>query len=213
LTTDRSKDVAVLYVEDAIDQALLVKAFFSAMSGFAVTHAQDGEKAVQLATDRSWDLLVTDLNLPGVDGFAVIRALRAKHPRAPILVTTGYTQAEYEEHALRSGADQVMIKPLNQNDFVARVHSMAETSLAPAADEPTVVLAIEGKLGDAAMGCGGTLMTEVAKGHTVVVIPICSSPNDATPEELKAAVISANILVSSSGSTAPSSGTSPVRRT
>ena len=194
MTADRSKDLAVLYVEDAIDQALLVKAFFSAMAGFSVTHAQDGEKAVQLTTDRSWDLLVTDLNLPGVDGFAVIKAFRAKYPRGPILVTTGYTQAEYEEHALRSGADQVMIKPLNQDEFVARVRSMAERSHALAADEPAVVLAIEGRLGDAEMGCGGTLMTEVAKGHAVVVLPILSSPNDATPEELKAAGIAANIL-------------------
>jgi hypothetical protein len=44
------------------------------------------------------------------------------------------------------------------------------------------------------MGCGGTLISEVAKGHTVVVIPICSTADDATPEELKAAGIAANIL-------------------
>jgi len=58
----------------------------------------------------------------------------------------------------------------------------------------TVVVAIEGRLGDAEMGCGGTLMAEVAKGHTVVVIPLCHAPDDATPEELKAASIAANIL-------------------
>ena len=194
MSADRSTDISVLFVEDAIDQALLVKSFFSTMSGFSVTHAQDGEKAVQLIAERSWDLLVTDLNLPGVDGFAVLKTFRAKYPRGPILVTTGYTQAEYEEHSLRSGADQVMIKPLNQDEFVSRVRSMVEKGHEPATDEPTVVLAIEGRLGDAEMGCGGTLMAEVAKGHTVVVIPICSSPDAATPEELKAAGIAANIL-------------------
>lgn len=194
MSADRSQDVAVLYVEDAIDQALLVKAFLNAMSGFSVTHAQDGEKAVQLIAEKPWDLLVTDLNLPGVDGFSVIKAFRARHPRGPILVTTGYTQAEYEEHALRSGADQVMIKPLNQEEFVARVRSMVEKGHEPADDEPSVVVAIEGRLGDAEMGCGGTLMAEVAGGHTVVVIPICRAADDATPEELKAASISANVL-------------------
>jgi DNA-binding response OmpR family regulator len=184
----------VLYVEDAIDQALLVKAFFSRMSGFSVTHAQDGEKAVQLIGEVDWDLLVTDLNLPGVDGFSVIKAFRARYPRGPILVTTGYTQAEYEEHALRSGADQVMIKPLNQEEFITRVQSMVERSQAPAPDEPTVVVAIEGRLGDAEMGCGGALMAELAQGHSVVVIPICQDAADASPEELKAASISANVL-------------------
>jgi CheY-like chemotaxis protein/LmbE family N-acetylglucosaminyl deacetylase len=164
------------------------------MTGYSVTHAQDGQRAAKLIGEKSWDLLVTDLNLPGIDGFGVIKAFRAKYPRGPILVTTGYTQAEYEEHALRGGADQVMIKPLNHEEFVARVRAMTERGQAPAAFEPTVVVAIEGRLGDAEMGCGGTLMTAVAKGDSVLVIPICHNPDDASPEELKAAAIAANIL-------------------
>lgn len=194
LSADRPKDTAVLYVEDAVDQALLVKAFFNKMPGFSVTHAQDGEKAVQLIEQKPWDLLVTDLNLPGVDGFSVIKSFRAKYPRGPILVTTGYTQAEYEEHALRSGADQVMIKPLNRQEFEARVESMVEKARAPEPERPTVVMAVEGRLGDAEMGCGGTLMAALAAGRTVVVVPICENANDATPEELKAASISATVL-------------------
>lgn len=194
MSAERPQSVAVLYVEDAIDQALLVKAFFSRMQGFSVTHAQDGEKAVQLIADESWDLLVTDLNLPGVDGFSVIKAFRAAYPAGPILVTTGYTQAEYEEYALRSGADQVMIKPLSQEDFVARVRSMVEKEEPPYPDEPTVVVAVEGRLGDAEMGCGGSLMLELAMGHQVVVIPICRDAADASPEELKAAAIASNVL-------------------
>lgn len=192
--SDPSRPVRVLYVEDAVDQALLVKAFFNTLKGFTVTHAQDGDSALKLIEGKPWDILVTDLNLPGADGFALIKAFRAKYRRGPILVTTGYTQAEYEEQSLRSGADQVMIKPLNQNEFVARVQAMVEAAQAPEEAEPSVVLAIEGRLGDAEMGCGGTLMAEVAKGHTVVLVPICRSDRDATPEELKAASIAANIL-------------------
>ena len=59
-------------MEDAFDQALLVKAFFNALPGFTVTHAQDGDQAIKLITSQSWDILVTDLNLPGTDGFTVI---------------------------------------------------------------------------------------------------------------------------------------------
>jgi CheY-like chemotaxis protein len=184
----------VLYVEDAIDQALLVKTFFSTMSGYQVTHAQDGDAALRLISGKPWDLLVTDLNLPGADGFALIRAFRAKFAHGPVLVTTGYTQPEYEEQALRAGADQVLIKPLNQEEFVGRVRAMVAKGHAEEPDDDNVVLAIEGRLGDAEMGCGGTLMSEVAKGHTVVVLPICHSPQDVTPEELKGAAIAADIL-------------------
>ena len=194
MSSDPSRSVRVLYVEDAVDQALLVKAFFSAIGGFTVTHAQDGDTALKLIASKPWDILVTDLNLLGADGFALIKAFRVKFRRSPILVTTGYTQAEYEEQALRAGADQVMIKPLHQDEFTARVRAMAEARQKPEEDEPAVVLAIEGRLGDAEMGCGGTLMAEVAKGHTVVLVPICRTEEDVTSEELKGAAVAAKIL-------------------
>lgn len=185
----------VLYVEDAFDQALLVKAFFNALPGFSVLHAQDGDRAIERLEAERWDLLVTDLNLPGADGFTIIRRARALYPRIPILVTTGYTQAHYEEQALRAGADQVMIKPLSQNDFVSRVWSLLEsdTSLDEAVPDE-VVLALEGRLGDAEMGCGGVLMRATDNGATVVIVPIVSSEDAVSPLELKAASLAANIL-------------------
>ena len=184
----------VLYVEDAFDQALLVKAFFNGLPDFKVTHTQDGDQAAHLIETEEWDLLVTDLNLPGTDGFAIIRKLRQVSPSTPILVTTGYTQAQYEEQALRAGADQVLIKPLTQNDFVSRVWSLIERADTLVYDESDVVLAIEGRLGDAEMGCGGTMMRAVEEGRTVVLVPLLRSADDASPEELKAATISANVL-------------------
>lgn len=186
----------VLYVEDAFDQALLVKAFFNGLPGFTVVHAQDGDQAVRLVESRTWDLVVTDLNLPGTDGFAVIRAARAKAPEVPILVTTGYTQAQYEEQALRAGADQVMIKPLVQNDFVSRVWSMIERPRTPEGDESDeVVLALEGRLGDAEMGCGGTMMKALQGESSVVIVPVLSMVEDEDVlAELKAAAIAADIM-------------------
>ena len=189
--------VRVLYIEDAFDQALLVKAFFNTLPGYQVTHAQDGDQAVKLVKNERWDLIVTDLNLPGADGFTVIRTARERSPTIPILVTTGYTQAQYEEQALRAGADQVMIKPLNQDEFIARVVRMAE----PGPDAPPelaeldeVILVIEGRLGDAEMGCGGTLMKAVEEKEQVVVVPVLDAPDAASHEELKAASIAAIIL-------------------
>lgn len=184
----------MLYIEDAFDQALLVKAFFNALPGFSVVHVQDGDQAMNRLEKERWDLIVTDLNLPGADGFAIIRRARALFPSLPILVTTGYTQAHYEEQALRAGADQVLIKPLSQNDFVSRVWAMIEREDVFEVAEPKVVLAIEGRLGDAEMGCGGTLMRALEDEAAVVVIPILMDKDDASQTELKAASIAADIL-------------------
>jgi CheY-like chemotaxis protein/LmbE family N-acetylglucosaminyl deacetylase len=185
----------VLYVEDAFDQALLVKAFFKVMPGFSVVHSQDGDQAVSLIDDQEWDLLVTDLNLPGTDGFAVIRSMRARQPDVPILVTTGYTQAQYEEQALRAGADQVMIKPLSQNDFVSRVQIMVSRAQVPEPESPDeVILAVEGRIGDAEMGCGGSLMRGAERGARVVIVPVLGKETGDTHAELKAAAISSRVL-------------------
>jgi two-component system, NtrC family, response regulator HydG len=194
LSSDSPQTVRVLYVEDAFDQALLVKAFFNALPGFTVAHAQDGDQALKLIEAEPWDLLVTDLNLPGTDGFTVIRRMRAKSPAVPVLVTTGYTQAHYEEQALRAGADQVMIKPLSQNDFVSRVWTMVEKSEAPTDTDDHVILTIEGRLGDAEMGCGGAMMRAAEGEASVVVMPILKSEGDTSHAELKAASIAADIL-------------------
>ncbi len=197
MSSEAPRTIRVLYVEDAFDQALLAKAFFNALPGYTVVHSQDGDHAIRLVENETWDLLVTDLNLPGTDGFAVIRAMRKQHPTVPILVTTGYTQAQYEEQALRAGADQVMIKPLTQNDFLQRVQAMAERAEAPKAEAEArneVVLAIEGQLGDAEMGCGGSLMRAAEGGAQVVIIPVLGPADEDTQPELKAASIASSIL-------------------
>ena len=75
----------VLFVEDEVDHAHLVQTFFAGMPEFAVTHAQDGDHALRLLAEGGWDLLVADLNLPGADGFQVIRGAKKASRRS----TTG----------------------------------------------------------------------------------------------------------------------------
>ena len=190
--------VRVLYLEDAFDHALLVKAFFKTLPTYQVTHAQDGDRAIELLNRGPWDLIVTDLNLPGTDGYTVIRKARQLSSSLPILVTTGYTQAQYEEQALRAGADQVMIKPLQQHEFVTRVVRMVEqnryATAEPNEDMDGVILVVEGRLGDAEMGCGGIMMKATNETETVVVLPILNQADDVSHEELKAASIASNIL-------------------
>ncbi len=190
-----SDAVRVLYVEDAFDQALLVKAFFNTLPAFSVTHAQDGDTAIDLISAESWDILVTDLNLPGKDGFSIIRALRASGSKIPVLVTTGYTQAHYEEQALRAGADHVMIKPLSQADFIERVQEMVQAPRAtPAVSGDEMIVVVEGRLGDAEMGCGGSLMKAVQAGGSAVIIPLLLTEDSGTYSELKAAAAAADVL-------------------
>jgi two-component system, NtrC family, response regulator HydG len=183
----------VLYVEDAFDQALVVKAFFAEGGEYQVTHSQDGDQAVQLLGSQGWDLVVTDLNLPGTDGFEVIRAAKALDQPPPVLATTGYTGAEYHDEALRAGADDLLIKPLQKDEFLQHVRALVSGSEDAAAPAGTI-LAVGGLLGDVEMGCGGTLMRAARSGQTVVVVPLCGDESDSDGALLEAAKQAAGIL-------------------
>ncbi|TVP75792.1 MAG: response regulator [Gemmatimonadales bacterium] len=133
--------IPILLVEDDLDQAHLVKFLLEAGGDYAVTLAQDGDRALKLLDQGPWKLVITDLNLPGADGTAVVAAARSAHPDLPILATTGYTGPEYAQRASELGADAVMVKPLDRDDLLSRVRDLLsgkQRRFAPSANpQPT----------------------------------------------------------------------------
>ena len=182
MSPDPATPIRVLFVEDAFDQALLVKAFLSSAGGYEVVHSQDGDQAVRLLHEQEWHIVVTDLNLPGTDGFEVIRVARAKDAALPILATTGYTGIEYHEQAIRAGANDILTKPLEREEFLAHVTGLlsdAPSAVATGGTSTDAILAVGGLAGDVEMGCGGTLMEAADNGCSVVVLPLAKDERDA----------------------------------
>lgn len=181
-------------MEDAFDQALVVKAFLQSRGGFEVTHSQDGDHAARLLREEKWDLLITDLNLPGIDGFELCRIARGLDNPPPILAVTGYTGAHYQEEAFRAGAAELLTKPLDKDDFLAKVSELTGTAGLPSLTDRRVVLAVGGLVGDVEMGCGGTLLKEREQGTTVIIVPMCRDQMDPSGRSLDGAVKAAAIL-------------------
>jgi CheY-like chemotaxis protein/glutaredoxin len=180
VTSDPTK-IRVLFVEDAFDQALLVKAFLSSAEKFDVTHSQDGDKAAELLRSKDWDLFITDLNLPGVNGFELIRISKKAHPDLPVMATTGYTGAHYQEEAFRAGASDLMTKPLEREDFLDRVAKLVGTeegSPPPPPPPQGSILAVGGMVGDAEMGCGASLAHWASQGKSVYILPMFGLDSD-----------------------------------
>ncbi|NJD20186.1 MAG: response regulator [Gemmatimonadetes bacterium] len=171
----QDKALRVLFVEDAFDQAVLVKAHLGAVGGFHVVHAQDGERAAQLVRDEEWDLLITDLNLPGLDGFELCRIAKATQPSLPVLAVTGYTGAHYQEQAFRAGATELLTKPLDRDEFLAKVGELTGRGLSSAHPH---VLAVSALAGDADMGCAGALLHHKRDGADVTVVILCRDETD-----------------------------------
>jgi len=112
----------VLLIEDNEQNRYLVT-FLLEQNGFSVTHAPDGPAGVGLATRERFDLILLDIQLPGMDGYAVARALRANPTSAdtPIVAVTSYAMAGDRESILAAGCDGYLEKPIDPETFVADV--------------------------------------------------------------------------------------------
>ncbi|HEY1229635.1 MAG TPA: hybrid sensor histidine kinase/response regulator, partial [Ramlibacter sp.] len=103
----------ILVVEDNTDAAEVLQMVLETC-GHRVVVAHAGDAAVRLAADRHFDAVVCDIGLPGLDGYAVARALRAteRHRGTFLLAVTGYGGAESHRKGLEAGFDDLLTKPL-----------------------------------------------------------------------------------------------------
>ena len=79
--------------------------------GYQVVEADSGEVAQQHLTDFAFDVVVTDLRLPGIDGTAVVQAAREHYPEIVTVVVTGYGTVEDAVAAIKQGANEFITKP------------------------------------------------------------------------------------------------------
>jgi CheY-like chemotaxis protein len=112
----------ILLIEDN-EQNRYLATFLLEKHGFSVTHAPDGRTGIELATRKRFDLILLDIQLPGLDGHAVARALRGNPALAhvPVVAVTSYAMAGDREKILAAGCDGYMEKPINPETFVADI--------------------------------------------------------------------------------------------
>lgn len=94
------------------------------MPGFAVDRVAHGERADSYLQSESYDLVVLDIGLPGIDGFEILRRLRARGSKTPVLVLTARDRVEDRINGLDLGADDYLTKPFALGEFEARVRAL-----------------------------------------------------------------------------------------
>jgi two-component system KDP operon response regulator KdpE len=103
--------------------------------GFQVTDCSRGEEALQMLRGAVFDVVLLDINMPGIGGIETLRRIRAFAPRLPILMLTVRDQEEDKVQALDLGADDYVTKPFSTRELIARIRAAVRRVRAPARPE------------------------------------------------------------------------------
>jgi CheY-like chemotaxis protein len=117
----------ILLVDDYPD-ALETWGLFLELKGYDVLTAADGNSAVNLAVSHRPDVIVMDLDLPGITGYEAARLIRGRNEtaRIPLIAATGYSQGTHLDQARRAGFDSVLVKPCDPDLLIAEIIRLLE---------------------------------------------------------------------------------------
>src|SRR6202166_1317378 len=131
----------ILIIDDDVELCTLVGEYLQA-EGFTVEAVHDGENGLQRATGGGYLLVVLDVMLPGINGFEVLRRIRATS-RLPVLLLTARGEDVDRIVGLEIGADDYLPKPFNPRELVARIRAvLRRTKPAGPADGVPEVLSV-----------------------------------------------------------------------
>ena len=105
--------------DDAVVREALVEAL--AEAGYEVRAAGDGARAVALLAERAPDVVLSDVRMPGMDGLALLALLRERAPEIPVLLMTAFDDMPTVVAAMREGATDFLVKPLDLHELRTRV--------------------------------------------------------------------------------------------
>src|SRR3954466_3651612 len=106
-----------------------------AAEGYSVEAAADGGAALAAVERNVPDAIVLDVTMPGIDGLAVTRRLRAKGLRVPILLLTARDAVHERVAGLDAGADDYLVKPFDVDELSARVRALLRRNAPPSSEE------------------------------------------------------------------------------
>ena len=129
---------SVLIVDD---ESTLRKALRSSLaaSGFAVEEARNGEEALGTIQQHSFDLVLLDVSMPGINGIEACRRIRGLAPRIGIVMVTVRDREDDKVRALEAGADDYITKPFRLRELIARLRAVLRRTRAQESAEPVIL--------------------------------------------------------------------------
>ncbi|SHL12409.1 DNA-binding response regulator, OmpR family, contains REC and winged-helix (wHTH) domain [Chitinophaga jiangningensis] len=115
--------IRILVIEDEERVGTLIRRGLEE-SGYEVTLARDGNAGLKLALTGEFELVITDIILPGVDGLSLSRSIREALPDIPVLMLTALDTTDHKVEGFEAGADDYLVKPFDLRELQVRIKAL-----------------------------------------------------------------------------------------
>jgi DNA-binding response OmpR family regulator len=122
------EDINILIVEDEKKIADTLKMGLTE-NGYQVEVAYDGKIGLRIFTSNEFDLVILDINLPGMNGYELCRAIRAENPAVPVIMLTSMSDLKDKIEGYDAGADDYIIKPFEFRELLAKIRVILKRSI------------------------------------------------------------------------------------
>jgi two-component system cell cycle response regulator CtrA len=116
-----------LLVEDDVATSKSIEIMLTS-AGMILDKTDLGEDGLEIAQLYDYDIIILDLMLPDMDGFEVLKGLRAAKVETPVLILSGLTEPDNKVKGFGTGADDYLTKPFNKEELIARIHAIVRRS-------------------------------------------------------------------------------------
>ena len=121
----RLDGLRILIVDDAPDNRLLVSRFLQ-LAGAETETASDGAHGIGLALAGHFDVILMDIQMPGMDGYEAVRRLRAHNYAKPIIALTAHAMRHERDRCLTNGFDAYLTKPIARLEMLKTIRTVAD---------------------------------------------------------------------------------------
>ncbi|MDD2308861.1 MAG: sigma-54 dependent transcriptional regulator [Desulfuromonadaceae bacterium] len=120
-----SSDTRILVVDDTQSFCFIIKGYLED-AGYLVVCAANGAEALVELEEGRFDLILSDMVMPEMDGVELLRHVRSRHPQLPFVITTAHGSVDSAVAAMKEGADDYLLKPLNREELLLVVARLLE---------------------------------------------------------------------------------------
>ena len=179
-TSDQTYAKVLLVEDDQVFAAVVVEILRS----FAVVEwVASGEDALPALAREDWDLLIADVDLPGMSGLDFAREAKRARPLAATLILTAKTSFDTAIGALRADADDFLTKPLDARELTSKVVELVGVAQSRKVARREVVLAVGAHPDDVEIGCGGALLRHATLEDDVNILTLTGGEAGGTVAE------------------------------